>query len=249
MRKHEGSFTESGKPAVTGLALLAFLGAGHTETIGKYKANVSRAVAYLVSRQQANGAIGENNGAGSGWAVGGGYNHMIAGLALAEAYGMSKNSRTGSAAQKAVDYTCNVHQIKGSGWRYKPGAAADVSVTGWGAMQLKSARIAGLKVPDSSFSGARSFVDSVSTSGGGKHGGGIAAYQPGRTPTPMTAALGMVCRIFLGETKGSANLSSAADLLAKNRPQWGTNVGDHGGNQFYYWYFGTMGMFQMGGSY
>jgi len=249
LSNHEGSFPDSGKPAVTGLALLAFLGAGHTETIGKYKQTVSRAVNYIISQQQGNGAIGNNNGPGSGWQVGGGYNHMIAGLALAEAYGMSRNSRTQSAAQKAIDYTVNVHQAPGSGWRYKPGMASDISVTGWGAMQLKSARIAGLNVSNSAFDGARSFVDSVSVAGRGEYGGRVAAYQSGKSPNAMTASMGAVCRIFLGDPKGSPDLEASANMMANNLPAWGKDVGDTGGCQFYYWYYGTMAMFQLGGSW
>jgi len=246
---YEGSFPETGKPAVTGLALLAFLGAGHTDTVGRYKKTVHRAINWLISQQRTNGAIGENNGPGSGWQIGGGYNHMIAGLALAEAYGMSKNSRTQRAAQKAVDYTCNVHQSPGSGWRYKPGMAADISVTGWAAMQLKSARIAGLRVPDSSFAGARSCVDSGSGGAGGEYGGRVAAYQSGKSPNPMTASMGAVCRIFLGEPKGSPDLEASANMMANELPAWGADVGDTGGCQFYYWYYGTMAMFQLGGSW
>ena len=65
----------------------------------------------------------------------------------------------------------------------------------------------------------------------------------------MTAALGLACRIFLGEAKGSQSISAAADLLQKNLPQWGKDVGETGGCQFYYWYYGTLGMFQLGGTY
>ena len=40
--------TMAGDTALTGLALLAFLGAGHTEKVGNYKDNVKRAVAWLI---------------------------------------------------------------------------------------------------------------------------------------------------------------------------------------------------------
>jgi hypothetical protein len=111
-------------------------------------------------------------------------------------------------------------------------------------MMLKNAKRAGLRVPERSFQGAMNFVSSVTAKGGG-----ISAYQPGQTPTPMTASMGLVLRLALGELKGSPSITASADLLQQNLPKWGKDVGDTGGCQFYYWYYGTMGMFQIGGSY
>jgi len=247
LRNPEGSFPETGRVAVTGLALLAFLGSGQTEDVGKYKATVRKAISYLVGQQKANGAVGENNGPDSGWAVGGGYNHAIAGLALVEAYGMSRRSSTKKAAAKAVDYTCRVHQTQGSGWRYKPGQDGDLSVTSWAATQLQAARMAQLKVPKEALEGARKFLESVTVKDG--ETAGLAAYQPGEKPTAMTAAMGLWSRIMLGESKKSEELSTPADYLVKNLPKWGKDVGTHGGCQLYYWYFGTCAMFQMGGKH
>ena len=52
--------------AMTGMALLAFAGwAGHSEHVGAYKDNVKRAVAWLKSKQQANGLIYDSTDAGA----------------------------------------------------------------------------------------------------------------------------------------------------------------------------------------
>ena len=234
-KKWEGSMkTDAG---VTGLALLAFLGAGYTETQGKWKNNVHRATQWIVKSQAASGAIGgdcegtEPNGVG--------YHHSICGLALAEAYGMGKNAAVGAAAQKAIDYSIT-HQAKGSGWRYTPGMEADLSVTGWFVMQLKSAKIAGLKVPSSGFTGALAFTGTVSDQYG------KCRYKADwLSPNPTMTSVGMLCRLYTGSKPDDPKVSGGANYLLKSLPMWGENGV---GVNMYYWYYGTMTMFQVGGA-
>jgi hypothetical protein len=233
--KWEGSAKTD--PGVTGLALLAFLGAGYTETEGKYTSTVKRASQWLAAQQGADGLIGKGFQGSEEGDVG--YNHSIAGLALAEAYGMSKNSATGAAAQKAVDYSANVHQTKGSGWRYTPGSEADLSVTGWFVMQLKSAKIAGLRVPDAAFQGAVTFTDSVSDQYG------KCRYKADwLSPNYTMTSVGMLVRLYTGSAPGDAKVSGGANYLLQKLPVWGENGM---GVNMYYWYYGTMTMFQVGG--
>jgi len=230
-----GKNTDAG---VTGLAVLAFLGAGHTEKTGlpKYQATVRRAVAWLVKRQAANGAIG------AGFDGGLGYHHAIAGLALAEAYGMARVESTGAAAQRAVDYSVNVHQTKHSGWRYKPKTPPDTSVTGWFVAQLKSAKVAGLKVDGRGFQGAIAWLDKCTKLDGERQG--LVSYQPERSATPTMTASGMVCRQVMGWKRNDPLLGKGADYLMGNLPKW-----ESGNANFYYWYHGTLAMFQMGGEH
>lgn len=68
---------------VTGLSLLAFLGAGYTHEEGQYADQVDRALSYLVRQQQANGFLG-----GEATRYAQMYCHAIATYALAEALGM-----------------------------------------------------------------------------------------------------------------------------------------------------------------
>jgi biopolymer transport protein ExbD len=217
-------------PGVTGLALLAFLGAGHTEKTGKFSANVRNGVAWLISQQAANGSIGD------GFDGGLGYHHAIAGLALAEAYGMSRVARTGVAAQNAVDYSIDVHQAEYSGWRYKPKTPADTSVMGWFVMQLKSAKVAGLRVDGKTFQSATDFIDRCTKEGR------LVSYQPERSATPTMTAVGMACRQFMGWKRDNQVLQTGADYLMYHLPKW-----EGGGCDFYYWYYGTLAIFQTGG--
>jgi hypothetical protein len=238
-QKHGGKMDEEIAVGLTGLAVLAFLGAGHTERSGIYKKNVVNGVRYLIGRQAANGEVGRNEG----YSHGGGYNHAIAGLALAEAFGMAQVPSTGTAAQKAVDYTCEVHQKEYDGWRYKAKQNGDLSVTGWYIMQLKSAKVANLSIPGQSIDGALNFLDKVELKDREHNGytGGIFCYQPGKhVGTPRISSVGMLGRLFLGFPPG--DLMGGAELLSDNVPSW--DKGD-----FYYWYYGTLVMFQVGGEH
>jgi hypothetical protein len=247
-------------PGVSGLALLAFLSAGHTEKTGKYRDNVSAAVRWIMSLQSQNGMIGnrpEFTEHHSGWA----YHHAICGLALAEAYGMGRNQVVGEAAQRAVDYSVNVHQANYSGWRYRPRTAADVSVTGWFVMQLKSASIAGLRVDGKGFQGAMVFLDEITTKPGDNANdpyGGRAGYtsHPGNRATggmfTTTTAMAMLGRLFMGWRHNDPVLVGGAQYLMENLPEYGNfdHCRGNGGQwPFYYWYYGTLVMFQMGGNY
>ena len=238
--------------ACTGLALLAFLGAGHTEKVGDHKENVRRAVAWLKSQQTAEGLIFDGSDAGAHRGIG--YPHAIAGMALVEAAGMGRIPETVAAAQRAVDYTAQKHQNGGGydkrGFRYHAGQDGDLSVTGWYVMQLKSARVAGLRVDHTAFEGIIKFLESVERKGdGGDKGYGPASvygYRPD-DPHENTAhrltAIGNLCRLFLGWKPQDVQASVQWFMDKGGVPAaWGASQTD-----LYYWYYGTLCAFQQGG--
>ncbi|HTY99951.1 MAG TPA: prenyltransferase/squalene oxidase repeat-containing protein, partial [Rhodocyclaceae bacterium] len=246
-RKYEatagGSDNTRIRVGCTGLALLAFLGAGYTEKSGPFADNVARAEHWLMKQQKPNGMIAEVQSGGGEIAAG--YNHAVAGLALAEAYGMGKNAEIGQVAQKAVDYSVKTHQVAYGGWRYDAKQEGDTSVTGWFVMQLKSAKIAGLQVDGAGFQGAMKFLDGVTDKEG------RACYGPDghTTKSSSMTAVGMVCRQFMGAANTDPLLVKQAEMLAAKPPKWVPQNGIHDPQEPYYWYYGTLAMFQMGGRY
>ena len=232
----------------TSVALLAFLGAGHTEKVGPYKDNVQRAVAWLKSVQQPNGAIINLQVKEDRMA----YQVAASTMAISEAAGMSKIKETCEAAQKAVNYCVDIHQEgEGSeklGWRYHPKEKGDLSVTGWFVLALKSAKVAGLHVDQAAFEGAIKFLDSVELKIDDKTVdtayGPVSefSYVKGRVPGPRTTAIGCVCRLFLG-WKPEVMQSSIEHFVKKyGLPnEWGAKT------DMYYWYYGTLCVFQGGG--
>jgi hypothetical protein len=215
--------------AVTGLVLLTFLGAGNTHWDGKHSTNVLNGLNWLLNQIKPNGDL-----RGTGRM----YSHGIATLALSEAYGMSGDDKLRDPVERAVKFIVAAQHPSSGGWRYLPGQYGDTSIFGWQLMALKSASLAGIEVPDATWQKARTWLQLV---GSGRHRG-LAAYQPDQQATPPMTAEALACRVFLGESADSPALREAADNLMQYLPQW------HREN-LYYWYYGTVACFQMGGDY
>ncbi len=233
----------------TGLATLAFLGCGNTHNHGFYKNTVLKALQAIKERQLPNGCFGAQTGDGH-WI----YNHLITTMAVAEAYGLSRGAPLlKPIAQKAVDYIVEC-QNPGLGWRYgsKPGDN-DTSCTGWAVLALKSAKLSKLSVPREAFEGAANWIDKVTEeqyykTGYSTRGDGGARLSTAKSWKPLEAmtAAALTARIFMGESARSPKVIGAATLLKNSPPKW--NVSD-GTIDMYYWYYGALGMYQMGGPY
>ncbi len=245
-RRFEGGKSVSGgkivsNVSVTALAVLAFLGAGHTHKTGHFRDTVARGTKWLVSKQLPSGAFVRD---GSGYQV---YDHTIGTLALAEAYGMTKDQNIRAAAQKGIDYVLQVQEPY-SGWHH--GIYRSISVVGWAVMALKSAKVAGLRVDGKGFQGATNRLDEVTDPATGKVGyarRGQYGYGRGLVMT----GVGMVCRQFMGVPNTDQTLRKQADVLLGVVPKWEAkcHVKHRDPQYFYHWYYGTLAMFQMGGEH
>jgi hypothetical protein len=218
---------------LTGLALLAYLGAGYTHTEGKYRTTLTKGIDFLLGQQKADGDL-----RGSSKAVGM-YCHAMAALALCEAYALSLDERLREPAERAVLFLVRARARDGEAWRYTPGATTgDTSILGWVVMVFKSAREIGLRVPGQAdvARGALRWLDRVAAG----DGRGLARYQPWESVTPTMTAEAWVCRQFLGVGGPSASSAEAAASLLRHES-------DRGDTNFYYWYYGTLAMYQYGG--
>jgi hypothetical protein len=219
--------------ATTGLALLAFLAAGHTHQEGSYPSEVRRGLEYLLRVQKTDGSM-----AGPATAFAAMYCHAIATLAVSEAMAMTADERLREPIRRAVRYSVSAQDVAGGGWRYVPGDPGDTSQLGWQLMALKSAEAAGIGIPSQTWRRMIHFLADVSS---GRHGG-LAAYRPGLEPSrPMTAEA-LVCRQFLGMPPSSATGNEAGDYLLGRLP-------GEGRANFYYWYYATLGMYQLHGDH
>ncbi|BBM84054.1 prenyltransferase/squalene oxidase repeat-containing protein [Candidatus Uabimicrobium amorphum] len=237
-------------PGVTGLALLCFLGAGNTATTGEFKDVVRKAQKYLKSIQDEEGCFGKKQGHYM-------YNHSIAALAMAEAYALSNyNPLLRSSAQKGIDYLVK-SQNPGKAWRYSYQCGDnDTSVTGWAVMALKSAKVAELEVPDSSFTSALVWVDEVTDEHyyrtgyiqKGDTGSRLQGVEGFSRSEAMTAAA-MTSRVFSGTERTDARLHGGGALLSNSLPAWEQDAQGQSLVDFYYWYYGTLAMYQMGGDF
>lgn len=138
---------ETFQVGLTGLSLLAFLGAGYTHLSRErydgicFGDVVKKGVQFLMAVKDPSGRVTPDDVPKYM------YNHLIAAFALCEAYGLTGSQMIRNAAQKAVDYTIQA-QNPGWAWRYSfRSGDSDSSVTGWAAQVLKSAELAELAVP------------------------------------------------------------------------------------------------------
>ncbi|MBI1904171.1 MAG: hypothetical protein HYS13_24010, partial [Planctomycetia bacterium] len=176
-RQGAGARADSG---ITGLALLAFLGGGHTHLEGDYQPTVRTGLEYLIRIQARDGNLSGNADTFAAM-----YCHGMAALALAEAYGLTHDPALERPLRRALAYTISAQHPRNGGWRYQPGdARGDTSQLGWQLMALKSGELAGVEIPQWSREGMQRFLLSVAS---GKQGG-LASYREGeRTSRPMTA--------------------------------------------------------------
>jgi len=242
---------ESFNVGLTGLSLLAFLGAGYTHLSRdlydgiRFGDVVRNGVKYLQQAQDASGRVGAEDVSQHM------YNHLIAGFALAEAFGMTNSVMVRDSAQRALDYTLAA-QNPGKGWRYRSRSGdTDSSVTGWAAQQLKSAEIAGLTVPREAYAGVLAWYDEVTPDSYWRTGytdsraGKV--VKPGVNERfgdhPALTAISVMARVFI-RGRGEPAVRGGTELMLADLPEW-----DSSGLKvdLYYWYYGSFAMFQAEG--
>ena len=224
-RYRDGASNENHE-AATGLALLAFQGAGYVPDSNSkepFADVVSRAWRTLLKRQKEDGYFFDE---GRGHARL--YTHAICTIAVCELYGMTADSKYREPAQRAIDLLVNIQAPEG-GWRYDPGIDSDLSVTGWVVMALQSARMAGLEVPTPTLSRVRDYLDAVS-----RESGVFYCYQQSKGATAAMTAEGLLCRQYLGWKHSDWRLQEGGDYLIRNLPLWDSQERD-----VYYWYYAT----------
>ena len=226
---------------ITSLGLLAFLGAGHTEKIGKYASNVSAAVRYLISKQADNGLISDASDEPEQDILG--VPHAIAGCALAEAAGMARIPVTIAAAQKAVDYSMQ-HMAGAKGWGVKPKSDGDMIVTTWFIMQMKSAKCAALKMPPEVFVDGNKFLDSYQVTEA-KTGLTVYAMTPGGLADQVATMLACFARYLTGGRKEQLQPAVEWAVAKGGVPQWDLKAENV---DFCHWYFGALITFHQGGT-
>jgi len=244
---------------LTGLSLLAFLGAGYTNLSHdiiddpvtgrplRFGEVVKGAIRCLLKQQAADGRIGPKVPRYM-------YNHAIATLALTEAYGMTKSAVLEEPARKALEF---LGQAKNSykAWRYtERGGENDTSVTGWAIMALKSAEISELPHSRAAMEDARSFIQEVTETNYGKCGymkmedAGVQVTVQGKNDQyanhEAMTAVGMCTRIFVDRDIQDPMLDLGAKVLVGDLPAWDKAKKT---NDYYYWYYGTLALFQFDG--
>ncbi len=240
-RERSGFQSETG---LTSLAVLAFLGKGYTHEDNPFAENVERALRWLVSQQDSKGFLGGRSNRYARM-----YCHGMATIALGEAYGMTKDPTLREPLVRAVQFIVEAQYPDGSwrytDWRKLKDPEGDMSLFGWQLMALKSARTAGLAVPQSAMKRAIDYLidqgEDLKRRGLTQHGG-LAAYRrrDSESPKPSMTAESLFCKQMLGIKRTNRASIEAADYLLKHLPQ-------RSKQDLYYWYYGTLAMYHHGG--
>jgi hypothetical protein len=226
----------------TSLALLAFLGAGHTPDYGEHAEVVRKGVNWLKGMQRPDGNLFDIDELGRMETY---YAHSMATIVLCEAYAMTRDESLREPADRAVAFLLDSQHPTKGGWKYRKQTRltkGDLSVTGWALMALHTARIAGLDVPAEAFTRASVFLDSVEEAGGARY-----KYDPdypaSKASAPMTA-VGLLCRQWLGWPRDYWPLEAGVRhlLQPEHRPEWSA-----GRRNVYHWYYTTQVLHNLGG--
>jgi hypothetical protein len=237
-------------PGLSGLATLAFLGAGETHQSAKHGDPVRNALKYLKGIQDAEGCFGPRT---SNHFT---YNHAMASLAMSEAFALTQSPLFRDSAQKGADF---IQQCRNPylAWRYgvRP-QDNDTSVTGWMVAALRSAKTAGLAVDDACFDGALAWLDKVTEPEHGRAGDTARGNGPSRPQELMGAfpadrsesltAEAVLTRFHCGQGAENEMLRKGLELCLRTPPSWDVQGGSI---DFYYWYFGSLANFKAGGDY
>ncbi|TWU04847.1 prenyltransferase/squalene oxidase repeat-containing protein [Stieleria varia] len=224
-RAGAGTKCETG---ITGLALLALMGAGHTHHDGEYADNVFRGLAYLIQNQKADGSL-----SGNATIYAGSYCHSMAALALCEAAALTKDPSAIEASRRAIGYSMRMQHPTTGGWRYTAGDPGDLSQLGWQAMVLDAGVRAGISVRPQSVAGLERFLKSVQAGRGG-----LASYRPGEAVSRTMTAEALATRLMIGNHVPQDQVDEAERYLLQELP-------GKGRDNYYYWYYATLALHQL----
>jgi Squalene-hopene cyclase C-terminal domain len=222
-QKASGAVGDRYPTALTAMAVMAHMAAGHPPADKQFGSWIRKSINYVLSKQNADGYFGEADGSRM-------YGHGLCTLMLAEALGMPRDDEVDEnirrALKKAVQVTVNAALIKkppefAGGWRYTPDAKdSDLSLSGWQLMGLHATQQVGIPVPESVINGAVEFTKKM-ISEDGKVG-----YQNPNDEHPALRGLALLA-LVIGHQEKLPVVKKIADRIWADPIAW---KGDH----FYY---------------
>jgi len=234
----------------TGIATLAYLSRGFTHDPGrrtridkKYALTVGKALKYILRNQQEDGSFREG-----GRIIN--YTNGICTLVLIESFALTGDKTLVEPINSGLRFMVNCQQDSG-GWDYGTamGNRNDTSVTSWVVLALKSARAIKCNAPwDTDFRLLRFLSEVTSDDGTAYYTNHTADTKNNHRNLALTSGTLMV-RLYLG-LDDSPMAHMQANLISNNPPYSSRLTVSAGKDHtYYYWYYGTLAVFAMGGEY
>jgi hypothetical protein len=231
-QKPSGAVGERYPTALTAMAVMAHLAAGHPPDDERYGPWILQSIKYVLSKQNDDGYFGESDGSRM-------YGHGLCTLMLAEALGMPRDDQMDEnirkALKKAVQVTVNAALVRkapehAGGWRYAPDATdSDLSLSGWQLMGLHATQQVGIPVPESVISGAVEYTQKM-VDEEGKVG-----YQNPHDDHPALRGLALLAFV-IGHQEKSPLVKKIADRI------WADPIAWHGDRFYYRAYYDAVGL-------
>lgn len=252
-QREDGAITDRQyDTTMTALSIMALASVGVTPSTPNQRGkNAARALDFVLGedRQDKEGYFGNRDGSRM-------YGHGITTLMLTEMVGMGQDAKqdevTHRRCQRAIDLILSAQQQKKAnqyrgGWRYTPNSNdADLSVSVWQLMALRSAKNDGLAVPAEAISEAIDYLKRSYTSRLDSRGmptdamGGFSYLPDNRSASFAMTAAGLLAMQVCGQYD-SPLVEGAADWLLENPPKWKERF------FFYGTYYYAQGMHQRRG--
>jgi hypothetical protein len=245
----DGSWTGSNQAAMTGLALLAYLGHCETPLSKDYGDTVLRAITYLVNLGMKNSGKLSTNPSEKHWP----YEHAIATYALAEASTFCKQGNINvpnlfEVTQMAGQFIIDNQHSKSGGWDYSYDVSGsrggDLSIAAWHIQALKACHHTGLEFKglERAANKGIDYVNSMRCKDGG-----FAYSRPDETPhaegyRTMTGA-GVLCLQMFDKGSMSSARAGAKYIEKNSKFDYKTRFADLYGH-----YYEAQAMMNRGGS-
>jgi hypothetical protein len=233
--------------AATGLALLAFLGAGHDHFDGRHRDTVRRGLEFLLAVQKPDGDLylpADELSNSCAWL----YSHGMASMALCEAVGMTGDPLIKPAAAQACRFIAAGQHPTLGGWRYTPGTDADLSVSGWMLVAVRAGDLAGVATDPGTLPGVRRLIEASASRGDATR----YAYNPrkeqqrrSRLSAACMTAVGTLMRLHTGDPATDPRVVEAGRAIAALRPSYGTATEKF--RDSYLWYYASQVLVHTGG--
>ena len=234
-QKDDGSFGEQFPVAMTGLALLSFMGHCERPTSKEFGPCVRKAIDYLLVVGGTSGKLA--HGGGNEWA----YEHGIATYALGEAYILTKEPKIAEVFQKAIGIIVYGQGADG-GWMYglSKVVPSDTSVSGWQVQALKTAHLSNLNI-NGVDQALKHSAENILRCRGPKGGFG---YRGPEDRWSLTG-VGVLVLQTVKHERGQVVRQALDFVIDEKTPKLNYDGGDA---NLYAWYYSTQACFQYGGS-